>query len=267
MRQWFPDFSNCWPKGLTAKIRGKLMRRILREGNVLPIVTVTCIALMLEIYSTTTSESTLRIRLRYRSSPIADFGIIAGSAKVISDDQLAYILPDKSVRMGQDPDKHFWIYFRTQKGEEVHLECNMFTFNMCVQVDTAPYLPEPAAAIFPQYVPSWFKDRLIIKQLGPDQQLLTERRRASVLRDEGFRTAMETIVSNNGDHSFPPKALDAVVTFMSGIAERPVSTSERYFFVNSLSSSLSIVDETIWTGRWKRFPAQPQLSIERDPGE
>ncbi|KAF8520873.1 hypothetical protein BU17DRAFT_88419 [Hysterangium stoloniferum] len=61
----------------------------------------------------------------HRSSLLSDFGIIAGSAEVPPDDQLAY---------GQE---HFWIYSKTAKGEMAYLKCNMFTFDLTIQAQVS----------------------------------------------------------------------------------------------------------------------------------
>jgi len=80
-------------------------------------------ALLAEIYTTTSNAKSEkpRVRLRYRSQPIADFGICRGKAKVDKTDLLGYIYTKtrKYIR-GQDPHDHYWLYFTSVRGEEVH---------------------------------------------------------------------------------------------------------------------------------------------------
>jgi hypothetical protein len=117
-----PGTEEWWPTTIPT-VRSKLFRRIVREGYVLPILTAVCIALLAEIYTTTSGSSAVgdskqrRARLRYLSSPIADFGVAVGSARVINQDKLAYFrLSDGALIRGQDPDQHYWIYFTTVRG-------------------------------------------------------------------------------------------------------------------------------------------------------
>ncbi|KAJ7274191.1 hypothetical protein C8J57DRAFT_1595127 [Mycena rebaudengoi] len=94
-----------WPSALSPKVRSKLLRRIMREGYALQIATAICIGLLSEIYTTTSvpasespdGELQRRIRLKYKTSPIMDFGVITGSANVKNQDRLAYLnLTDNS---------------------------------------------------------------------------------------------------------------------------------------------------------------------------
>ncbi|KAJ7429189.1 hypothetical protein FB451DRAFT_1071222 [Mycena latifolia] len=79
-----------WPSAMIPNVRGKLLRRIVREGYALSVATSICLALFAEMY-TTTFVSTVdspprRARearpLDVQSSPIADFGVVAGSVDV-----------------------------------------------------------------------------------------------------------------------------------------------------------------------------------------
>lgn len=137
MSQFRPDQSHWWPRGESPTVRGKLFRRISREGKVLPIVAGTCIAIMFRMYSTPNAATPITMRLRYKSSSLADFGVIFGRARVIPDDQLVYVLPNGTIQRGQDPNKHYWIYFETQKGETVYLDCSLYT---CVLVACLPFI-------------------------------------------------------------------------------------------------------------------------------
>lgn len=72
-----------YPTAVSDKARSKLLRRIRREGHILPIVISTCLALLAEMYSTTTVSASdspdgklkRRTRLRYRSSPLSTSGL------------------------------------------------------------------------------------------------------------------------------------------------------------------------------------------------
>lgn len=133
------DPENWWPKAPHRQTRAKLLKRVIREGYVLPIVVSLGLALLGEMYTTTSAAGSTerRTRLKYRSSPIADFGIAKGSARVTNQDKLAYVrLSDGRMTRGQDPDEHYWLYFTTIRGEELILDFGMYTWNMCTFVHT-----------------------------------------------------------------------------------------------------------------------------------
>ncbi|TFK34721.1 hypothetical protein BDQ12DRAFT_726586 [Crucibulum laeve] len=106
------------------KVRSKLLRRIFREGYVLPGVL------------SARRQDTKQIRLQYHHSPVTHFGIAKGTVEVKLLDQLAYFDIDNSTSQhGQDPDDRYWIYSTTILEEEFILDCNMFTFNFSIVVN------------------------------------------------------------------------------------------------------------------------------------
>ncbi|KIJ28732.1 hypothetical protein M422DRAFT_189415 [Sphaerobolus stellatus SS14] len=260
-----PDQSHWWPKGITPKVRGKLFRRILREGNVLPIVVGICVSLMLRMYSSLNEEGGTRTRLRYRSAGISDFDVVSGWARVTADDRLVYILPDGSILHGQDPEEHYWIYFTTQKGETVYLDCNLFTFNMALGIMPQPYLAPQPAQIFPPIVPVCFWDRTMRKGVKGPLSLLTEVAHFSFLRDETLREALGPAVSDL--YEIPMKTLDAIFNKMEMIKGKPVTQNEKDYMINVLQNGINFLGHAFDNGAWKKFPAQPSVAIEADPGE
>ncbi|KAF8520877.1 hypothetical protein BU17DRAFT_46097 [Hysterangium stoloniferum] len=269
---------NWWTTAQSLEVLHKLMRRILREGNVIPTVTGICLAIMVSIYSTTTTENgdSHRKRLRYRSSPISDFGIANGSMEVTPEDQLAYLLPDGSIIKGQDPKNHYWIYFTTQKGEEVIFDPNMFTFNMCLMAKMSPYLP-PSLSQYPSLIPVLFKDRIMNRGLAREppppgatpKEILTERKRFSVLRNEKVLKAFERVkCDGNGDLRIADDAMNTFISFMSTVAGRGVSKKENAYMVDTLLEGHYLINEAaLDNDRWKQFPDSPTIAIETDPNE
>lgn len=161
-------------------------------GNVLPLLTAASLALLAEIYTTTAGTSTgqtkaeqaRRVRLRYKSSAIADFGICASSAKVTASDRLAYVheMPNTPIIKGQDHNDHYWLYFTTAAGEDVTLDCSVFTFNMCTVIPTDAYSPhyDSDLHMVSPFAPAWYPERTHDKY---NTNLYVERKRVSVLRD------------------------------------------------------------------------------------
>ncbi|KDQ62698.1 hypothetical protein JAAARDRAFT_468726 [Jaapia argillacea MUCL 33604] len=280
-----------WPTADSDKVRSKLMRRIVRSGYALPILTAICISILAEIYTTTSGktlscscpnpnadkegkEGGIRKRLRYRSSPIADFGIAIGSASVTSQDRLTYkFSKDNTILPGQDPTEHYWIYFSTIRGEEVHLDTFMFTHNMCLMVATSPYMPPGSMAVLPEYVPAAFEDRLH-RKLTPD--LRKERTRFSVLRDEGLHEAVR-----NSLEGFYDSDVTKIESFMSKILSHPATSptgTPRTLTPTESNLCLSLATQNCdcfpWAiayphNRWKKWPDSERIrmGIEQDPGE
>ena len=199
LRAWFPRAANV---GVAAR----LMKRLVYEGNVLPILTALSFTLLAEMYTTTSAKDSLyrRVRLQYKSTPIADFGIARGAAIVQPQDRLAYYKTSNgSIVHGQNPDEHYWLWFRTVRGHEVTLDLSMFTFNMGVMVDLRDYFASP----FTDFVPAYFRERNLKKaeRDAPEEALTDMHRdgtvRVSVLRDEEMHEAVHH--SHDREDVFP----------------------------------------------------------------
>jgi hypothetical protein len=246
---------------MTPKVRGKLCRRFVREGYVLPIITAVCLALLTEMYTATPNGDQRRARLRYRSSPIKDFGIAKGRAHVTNQDRFGYMhLNERRIFKGQDPDDHYWIYFTTLKGEDVVLDCAMFTFNMCISIHEGPYLPTPMG-VSANIVPAFFGDRVIGRNAPA---LQTERERFSVLRNRHLHTAVENA---NENMEFFVSDLQTIYTFMESVAERSLTPAERSVFIALFYNHCKELAPVLSEQKWRSFPGTPPMAIEKDPGE
>ncbi|KAJ7464823.1 hypothetical protein B0H11DRAFT_1734080 [Mycena galericulata] len=253
-----------WPTALSDKVRSKLLRRIVREGYTLPVVTSICLALLAEMYTTTAVSAAAspdgklqrRTRLTYKSSPIADFGVAAGSADVKNQDKLAYFKISENLFVrGQDPDDHYWIYFTTIRGEDILLDCAMFTFNMCLLVNARPYLPRALGGL--EFVPAFFRERTIDRHTP---NLHIERTRVSVLRNADMNRAVGSLKGFSGED----KSL--VCGFMEALARRPLSDTEIELTFKCANLHCSVLAATLETRAWASWPA-PEVGIEGDPGE
>jgi hypothetical protein len=208
---------------MSPAVRTKLLRRVIHEGMVLPILTATCFALLTEMYTNPSATGDYRPRLNYRSSPITDFGIVAGSVNVQNQDRLAYYqFSEKDFQKGQDPNEHYWLYFTTIRNENIILDCAMFTFNMCVVVIDEPYMP-PGMGM--GCSPAYFGEGEFA-QITPDLQ--AERKRVSALRDP----VLQSLALRNQD-GFRKKEVDALSAFMEGVSGK-APTEEEVCFSASL---------------------------------
>lgn len=243
-----------WPTGASNKIRAKLRQRFLREGHVLPILTALCMALLGEVYTTTWEEGQPghRIRLQYRSSPIADFGIVSGIADVKTQDMFAYWdLVNDVFWKGQDPNKHYWLYFRTIRGEDIFLDCSMHTFNMCTMVSAQPYNTD--VPLMPmQWAPALFMDREMSRT---GLSIQTEHKRLSFLRNAKI---CEVLATDNFE------GIHEIVEEFSGDHFTDIERNLLWEYTSVDVTGLSIAFQS---GAWKRWPKDPQIGLDLDPGE
>ncbi|KAF7298781.1 MYND-type domain-containing protein [Mycena indigotica] len=259
-RTWFP-------MALTDKTRSKLFRRISREGQVLPILMAICLTLLTEIYTTTAGPGSgdsgprRRLRLAYKSSPIADFGIVSGAADVKNQDKLAYwdvADPDMPLFKGQDPNDHYWLYFTTTRGETVTIDCAMFTFNMCLCANVEPYLTQYTPGLL--FAPVYYHER---KMEETTPGLYTERTRVSVLRNTDLHRVVERSLSGYNDPE-----IDLVRDFMQNLARREILEEEIDFLFPLVIVQRLALATVIKQRAWEGWPKQgPVIGIEQDPGE
>ncbi|KAJ7578171.1 hypothetical protein C8J56DRAFT_357632 [Mycena floridula] len=263
---------NWWPDAASPPVMRKMLRRILREGLVLPILTALSISLLAEVYTTDfdpADSKSRRIRLcgsGKSPSPIADFGIISGSAKVTNQDKLAYLKlgSDETEHVfskGQDPNDHYWLYFTNIRGDTEMLDCSMYTFNMCTQVHMKGYVSDQELNSGLDWVPAIFIDKEMsrtIPNLYP-----TQRKRVSVLRNLQLHEAIRDSFQGFQTET----AMKAVYAFMQGLSRKPINEAEKKFTIMTLNNMMSKLRETVKSRSWKKWPTEPQMGIEADPGE
>lgn len=259
------DHKRWFPRAQSESISAKLWQRIVQEGHVLPIVTSIALAILAEMYTTTSGGGTSerRVRLKYKSSPIADFGIAWGAADVKGQDRLSYMrLSDGSFTHGQSPAEHYWLWFKTIRGEELELDVAMFTFNFGLMIHLKDFLP-PELYEFIQFAPVYFREREARKSSPP---LHAEKGRLSVLRDPGLHRAVALSHTASFEHDI---GLDIglVVGFMERLAGKQISAVERhlagvYSQMGCRFFSMNLEDR--W---WSKYPSTVAFSAWGDPGE
>ncbi|KAL0961468.1 hypothetical protein HGRIS_006412 [Hohenbuehelia grisea] len=251
-----------WPTALSPKVRSKLFRRLSSEGYNLQNLTAVCVALLAEMYTTTARVGERRRILRYRSSPIADFGIVRGAVEVQPQDTFSYMhlsddgTPPRSWN-GPDPKDHYWLYFRTTRGEEVTLDFAMYYYNFCYMVDSEPY-QEPCSPPL-SFVSAFFCDRPLDRNAP---SLYTEKGRISVLRNTVLHDAVAHTL-----HGLRPANSNAIIEFMEGFSGKRSSAIERDLTLKWLMVNFQQLESALRRQSWKRYPAQPPVGIEGDPGE
>ncbi|KAI0781954.1 hypothetical protein C8Q75DRAFT_886665 [Abortiporus biennis] len=251
-----PEDLEAW----TPAVAFKMKRRIINSGFVLPIVTSVAVAILAEMYTTTSGANSKerRYRFKYKSSPIADFGIAHGSAKVTPQDRIAYYrTSDGSVVRDQDPDDHYWLYLKTARGEELSLDCAMFTFNMCQVVNTKGYIEGPNP--LPDVIPAFLEERTMRKNAP---SLHVERKRVSILRNTRFHDAIR-----HTEEVFQHSLLKPFIDMMGELSGRTITREEKDLFTFCCYQNSMNLANCLKRRSWERYPPSPSLGIEGDPGE
>lgn len=171
--------SAWWPTAMTTQIREKLYRRIACDGYDFHLHWIIAFSLM-DVFYTKRSK----FKLKYKSCPIADFGLAHGKFRVMPQDRLAYVLPDGSVRRSQDPNDHWWIYLTTMKGEELILDFGAYVWNLGTCVKPDPYDFKPLGM-----APALFRNRELSKVPNIEEQFV-EHERFSVLKDPELQSVI-----------------------------------------------------------------------------
>ncbi|KAG9015686.1 hypothetical protein FRB90_004438 [Tulasnella sp. 427] len=242
--------STWWPTALSDPVRSKMRRRITFDGQDFHLHWVVCFALIDAFYTEQ------KLRLKYKSHPIADFGLAHGKFRVTSQDRLAYILPDGTVQRGQDPDDHWWIYFTTMKGEELILDLGVYTWNMAMFIKTAPYVSEPL-----HMAPAVFFNRQLNRNVPQiTTELYTEAERLSVLKDKDMASAILDY----------PKLWDAMplsFNWAENKLKRKLTAYEKEFLPHWIRFMFMKLGDAMNEDEWKKWPAEPDQCIDTDPNE
>jgi hypothetical protein len=251
-----------WPTAESEALRAKLSLRINREGWLLPNYVAICVALLAEIYTTTSSSAPpglpkdsqpTRYRLQAFGSPISDFGIAKGKAHILPQNCLAY--RDKKtgkITKGQDPNEHYWIYFQTLKGEEYALDCGVFTFNMAsASVWHKPYTEAIEYENFPfGPIPALFANKTV--SALTDDYATTEQR-FSALRDEELQEAVK-----HSKEGFGFVDTCRVFGFLEEIAGRPAKDAEIDMVMLLLPSNCQLLEDILKEKSWLKWPKDPE---------
>ena len=248
-----------WPQYPSAIDARRLRDRITREGNTLLINTAICIALLAELYTTTSDAGAKRqdwqfhhrTRLTVRSCPIADFGIMAGSVSGPGIGQLAYYdTLAKSTTYGQDPNDHYWIYFTTIRGEVLYLDCGLYTLSPGDVLKADPYVADHLTERF-TLIPAFLRDSVVRKTMA---NIHTERSRTSVLKNAEF---LEALMRNQRD--FEKENGELYSQFMQGISGKETSARDKRLVTPFVQVTRAQIRANLLNTRWKAYPPEPTL--------
>lgn len=256
-----------WPTAMSDTMRKKLFYRILGEGWSLPLLLSICVAVMAEIYTTAYDPEKSEcahnqsIRLQCERNAIIDFGICKGRAEVKSLDTFGYLYAHPNTNRidffrGQDPNDHYWIYFKTLR-EEFMLELSMFTFNLAMSAKGTYYTPSsgeyPETALLPGH--------FVSREMRHATPLLQyEKQRFSVLHHKALQGTVRT-------PDFSPLDEKILVAFMERVAGRKTTEIERNLLVWWTTANRRLTAMNLYHKDYYTYPPFVPICIFYDPGE
>jgi len=248
-----------WPRFTSAIDARRLRDRITREGNTLLVNTAICIALLAELYTTTSEAGAKRqdwqfhhrTRLTVGSCPIADFGIMAGSVSGPGIGQLAYYdTLAKSTTYGQDPNDHYWIYFTTIRGEVLYLDCGLYSLSPGSVLKADPYVADHLTERF-TLIPAFLRDSVARKTMT---NIHTERSRTSVLKNAGILEALM-----RKQREFEKENGELYSQFMQSISGKETSARDKRLVTPFVQVTRAQIRANLLNERWKAYPPEPTL--------
>ncbi|TFY80613.1 hypothetical protein EWM64_g3399 [Hericium alpestre] len=153
------------------------------------------------------------------------------------------------------------MYFLTARGEEILLDCAMFTFNVAMMLYVTPYIPAAHArtSVGP-LVHAFFQDRGI---RNSTPSLYTERTRLSVLCDPQLQK-----VAENSARGLTMKDEERILAFMEKLARRRTTQVERELTIGLLNEHTLTLRQVLQDEEYKDFPSEVyDIFLEGKPGE
>ncbi|KAH8922752.1 hypothetical protein BT69DRAFT_214570 [Atractiella rhizophila] len=253
----------AWSPTHSASEAEKLFRRLNNTGFLVEKNLGICMALRNALYEKDYG-------LTYYGKPIIDFGVCAGSARVIREDKLYRRYPGCTptcLHEDQDPNNHYWLYFLTEDGEHVYYDCGMFIFNLRLGVQTTTYfaphqrdLPVPA-------VPGFEIGRLAAIG-GGRTQLHTERKPPQKSR---FSVAGSPLISDatkdiKRSPSIPggksrETLIDIVKAIRAGRKDNAPDDLSNLAISVVYREGMATFEDLIRYKRWKKYPKVPVTAI------
>ena len=195
-----------WWKGHEPLEGLQMFLHVIRENSIFEITVAISLLILSEIYSTHMVkssgysegpcwESRGCFRLEYGHSPVSDFGICRGriQGKANRVQTWTYYNPKTSSQTTVlDPNKHYWLYFRTIKSEELVLDCCSFSYGMEGCVDASLCLKK-----LPSGFRDWGSARTPVyfyasqrSEKRPNSHALIEEKRFSVMQNSTLYAAL-----------------------------------------------------------------------------
>lgn len=256
-----------WWRGKTLGDAMRFYLHIVRESDILEITVAISLLLLSEIYSTRLSkprdshdpdrarfsewEPRSGYRLEFGHSPVSDFGICKGriQGKTNRVQTWTYYHPKPNTRTTLlDPDNHYWMYFRTIKGEEIILDCCSSAYGMTACVDASPCLKT-----LPEVFRDWGSTRTpaYFHPSGHHEEshVLIEEKRFSVMQNKLVHGALGWEILGPREEG----QRDRLRHFMEQIQGRPCTPAQEERIQDFRTRGGLLLDQILSGGCWKNW--------------
>jgi hypothetical protein len=194
-----------WWRGRPTMAGMHMFLHAIRESHIFEVTIAVSLILLSEVYSTYMAKSPKDpdvswerrgcFRLEYGHSPVSDFGICRGRIEGKASRLQTWTYYESKVNTRTDvldPNNHYWLYFRTIKGEELFLDCCSFPYGMEGCVDATPCLKD-LSSLFRDYGSARTPGCLFAPQRPeecPNSHSLIEEHRFSVMQNKSLYGAL-----------------------------------------------------------------------------
>ncbi|KAF5345216.1 hypothetical protein D9756_011552 [Leucocoprinus leucothites] len=235
----------------------KIYYQTLREITIPEMTTAICMTLLAEVYSSdyadlvdTKTGPKPCFRLEYGQSPISDLGICKGRIQSRRNcvQVWSYYDPKNDARHTlTDPNNHYWIYFKTIRGDLITLDCCSYSFGMESFVDAGPYiakLPSYVRAVESARIPAFF-------HTSQDEHRrpysLIEEKRISVMHNKRLHSALST----RTPHTESPVQTEIIRGFFEEVIGRKCTDKEANKVRSYRLHSTAAMNEVLSGGYWR----------------
>ncbi|KXN84660.1 hypothetical protein AN958_12040 [Leucoagaricus sp. SymC.cos] len=253
----------------------QMFLHVTRETSIFEVTVAISLTILSEIYSTYMAKNPDGtggpnwaprgcFRLEYGHSPVSDFGIcrgrIQGQASRVQT--WTYYEPKSNTRTTiLDPDLHFWLYFRTIKGEELFLDCCSFPYGMEASVDASPCLRK-LSPFFRDYgsarTPAYFYSPKRPEEC-PNTHTLIEEKRFSVMHNKTLYGGLSWELFGGRD-----KQQHLIIhDFMSMVLGKPCTLEQEERVRDYRSFSALLLGQVLSGKHWKVWE-RPTVHLKDD---
>lgn len=280
-----PDYEKMakWWRGKSLGDATRFYLHVVRETDILEITVAVSLLLLSEIYSTRMSkprnaddpdsgrisewEPRSGYRLEFGHSPVSDFGICKGriQGKANRVQTWTYYHPKTNTRTTiLDPDNHYWMYFRTIKGEEIILDCCSSAFGMTTCVDASHCLKK-LPEVFRDYgstrTPAYFH----LSNHDEESHILIEEKRFSVMQNKLLYGTLGWEIHGPREEG----QRDRLRQFMEQIQGKPCTPTQEERIHDFRSQGGAILDQILVGKCWNDWEKPNVYSRDEsfDPGK
>ncbi|KXN92009.1 hypothetical protein AN958_11069 [Leucoagaricus sp. SymC.cos] len=256
-------FQTWWKGHPTIEAGQKMYHQAVREVHIPELTVSICMTLLAEIYSSefadmpgVNTSGTQHVkpcfRLEYGRSPIRDFGICKGKIRGNTNAVQVWTYKDEKTQTSTtltDPDKYYWIYFTTIRGEEIVPDCCSQSFGMLSLVNAShcvEKLPEQRRIALSARVPAFL--------WAPGDE---ERRPYALIPDKRFSVMQKPqlceALSMRNPHQETSKQRLVILDFFEEMLGRKATEHEVNQIKRYRLEATMVLNEVLSNGYWREW--------------